>query len=360
VAARGMRRDRVGARNLALPSFNPKLAKLAGAGSVFGATAKGTIVHARGGELWLVSADGSRRRRQKRESTPPDSDVRADWSQDGHTLTFITRHGDERGRRVVVDEQCKWARVVSASGELHPASACDAMSADGRLCLTRGTNHVWFTVAEPATGRTLNVAPPTRGKLMEPSLEDWAWTQDGSTLYLVARFRSFETFVEKGSESGLMMIDWSPLYRLRLPKTLPANPTKPVEPEYFLPGDTSVHNPALALSPNDGALLWLQAFETFGVRPLGEVTWLKLPKGTRTNLGERHKLVGERSWVNDAKWSPDGKAALLTIAMCDERSKEADEICATPHYELVLADEQRVGFVARGRHAAWTPVDALQ
>ena len=334
----------------ALTSVDPKLAKLSSAGSVFGAAAKGTIVHARAGELWLVSADGGRRRRLVRQAEPDDEPIAAQWVDDGRAVTFETRYGDKRGRRVVLGARCESARVVQTGSTPRP---CDGVSPDGRLCLTR--EDPWFTLTETANGKTATVAAPTRDKMEHPQLEHFAWTANGSTLYLVARFRGSVPIVDKG-EPSFAIYDGSGLYRLRLPKPL-TQQTKPLQVESLPVGDFNVYETTLRMAPDDSALLWLQGFGYHATR--AEVTWLRLPGLTRMDLGSHHKLVGGRSWVHDARWSHDGKVALLTVGSCAEEVSPFDDPCPAPHFELVIADEKRVAFIAPGRRAAWTPVNAL-
>lgn len=344
------------AETSALTTVDPKLAKLASAGTVFGAAARGTIVHEREGELWLVSADGARRRRLTRQAVPADDRFEARWTDDGRSVTFTTHHGHEYGRRVVLGAHCESARVLAKPSASSPA-ACDAVSPDGRLCLVRGANDAWFTLSEPASGNSVTVAAAKWKKWEQPGLAAYAWTSDGLTMYLVARFRGSEPIKDKG-ESTFMLYDWSPLYRLRLPKTLSTQQGKTLEPEYVLPGDTSANEASVTISHDNSGMLWLQGFYQHHV-VRADVDWIRLPQLSRMSLGARHKLVGAHSWVNDARWSPDDKHVLLTIGSCSEDVMQSGDPCAAARYELVVADEQRAAFVAPGRRAAWTEFDAL-
>lgn len=369
----------------ALATIDPALAKVPAIAETF-PNAKGTIVHARGGELWIVSADGKRRRRLKRASMPTDPPTAASWSPTGNALVFVTHHGDERGRLVMLGARCESARVLGPATDFdHPTFSADgqfivsrthridlasgerttiatncngSLSPDGKRCLVEDPSHAGaLHVTEPGTENAVDVAPPRRGAFEVSELADIAWTRDGSTLWIVPRFRGTEVVA-----GAVTLYDWSPLYRVALPKALSPTKSKQVEPVYFLPGSTSVRRASFTLSPDESSALWLQEHVPGAVyaASLADVYWLRLSKKKGAYLGTHHKLVGLNSWIHGAQWSPDGKSALLTIELCHAgRAIDDFDPCAQPSFEFVLADEKRAGFVGSGRLASWTRFDAF-
>ncbi len=75
---------------------------------------QGTIVHERGGELWLVSADGGRRRRLTGQALPADDRFEDQWTDDGRSVTFIRHHGCASPSGMTLARHSLFARPSSA------------------------------------------------------------------------------------------------------------------------------------------------------------------------------------------------------------------------------------------------------
>ncbi len=359
-----------------LAVLDPKLAKLAPAKSVF-ASSKGTIVHARGGELWLVSPDGRHRRRVKREGLPADDRPLASWSPTGDALAFVTRHGDERGRVVMLSASCQWARVLSPadywtaprfstdgawllgapsskaihllSGSLLPEPPCS-----GR-CVEEIGEDPWVHVRESA--HAIDVARPA----WKGIAFDRAWSldlaPDARTLYGFVRFRGSSTVLVGGGKA-LVSTDFSPIFRVLLPATLPGGKTKPLVPEYFAPGFTSIREGWLSLSA-DGQHLVALGETLLPNQPRADAQWITTATAKTTLLGSQHKLTGARTWISEATWSPDSSRVLLTVAVCAGEQTETAPYCSDLRPELVVADEKHAAFLAPGSRASWTSTTLL-
>lgn len=363
-----------GAEQSSLATIDAKLAQLKAPAAAAGG-AGGTIVHARGSELWLVSADGLRRRRVKGAS-PQDDRPRASWSPSGDALAFVTQHGDERGRAVVLSPTCEWARVVGRAGTWQTPS----FSPEGRFLfvaehaihLLSGTSmtpppypgryldwgeDLWLRVKDEGGGR-INVAKPKWSGVEAERAWPSSLTPDGRTPYAFLRFRTSSEAVV-GGEKTTVLTDYSPIYRVNLPAKLPQTPTKPLAMQYFAPGFTPIRGGWLSVSPSGKYLFAVGESYILEGQPLADAQWIHTATAKTTSLGSTHRLIGARSWINDALWSPDGSRVLLTVAACAGEMSVNEPFCSDIRHELVVADEKAAAFVAVGSRASWTPTAVL-
>jgi dipeptidyl aminopeptidase/acylaminoacyl peptidase len=144
-------------------------------------------VGATGLDLYVMEADGSRRRRL----FDGDEDVSPSWSPDGEQIAFVRGGGDDgTGRIFVVDPDAGSARALFENGGA-AEDADPAWSPDGtQLAFVRtepdGSSHLMIANADGSDARSVLGRPEALGS---PS-----WSPDGTTLVF--------TVVGEGGESG--------------------------------------------------------------------------------------------------------------------------------------------------------------
>jgi len=320
----------------------------------------GTIVHARGTELWVVSSDGSRRRRLK-QASPGDEETVARWSPSGDALAFVTHHGGGDPRVVLLSPTCAWARVLGPS----PIASALTFSTDGRLLAD--SDGAWDLVSGQraprpgcfarcveesqgalrvvdAEGGHVEVTIPKMNGVAPERVWSTALSPDGRSLFLLVRYR---TLVDGG------LVDTSPVHQVGLPETLPKAKGPPLVTRLFAAGFTPIREGWLSLSPT-GTHLVAVGESALEAAPGADAQWVDAKSGKTIDLGSTYGLVGPRSWIAAASWAPDGSKALLSVASCADASTAPG--CAAERRDLIAVDAKRAVFVASGSRASWHQV----
>jgi hypothetical protein len=343
-------------------------------------TPRGTILLERGGAIWIVSADG-RRRRTLVPATVPHGTPR--WMPGGESLVFATRFGDPRWRVVVLDARCRDARVIG--GPLCEA-ACDSpesdvsASPDGRFVVVAKGGWEDPHVVE------IDVASGTERVLAHDVARSFSWSPDGRRLAWAAggapaalvvfdRETGMRVTLEHavgsdhcspvfgpdgrtlwfGESRSFAMVDISTdLYRLELPTNLGA--AAKAAPSITLVDALGVHGWIdIRVSPDGARLATRQEWRTGG---LG-APWQSLISVRSTALvGSKARVVGSalsspHHNVVGPVFSPDGRLLAFTIGYCSNAS------CSGGTNRTVIDDGSTEFFVAMGRVSDWTAREFL-
>lgn len=385
------------------PGLEPGLgvpSAVALARDAFTAPPGGTIAYESEGAIWLTSADGKRRRRLVRRSSPATLPEHVDvtWAPGSATVAFVSSYGDRRGRIVLLDARCRWVRIIGEP--LQPAALAEAQgigyrswglsfSAEGRFLRHQDVSGSTEVVVEEdlVTGASRRAKCP-RGCAVSPDGSKFAWADFSDKLTIAEPATTGSLPIDDGanlpvirqlSADGLKLmvgpvwldgktilfggsVEFSPLtrstglYRAELPKPGVAK----IKPKLLAKGLLrSVMTPVI--SPDGTKALLAEYYAGISAAStndathtfVSDVSWVELSSNVRTVLGWKNKLRAEEYRLTEPSWRSDGRLAVIVIRRCP------DVDCSKGVNAVAIADEQHLGLVTNGEHPAWTLVDAL-